>query len=210
MSPSVPAKEELETKKEPPINDTAILVIDMQNDFLLPGSPTSVAGGLAVVPSVKQAVEGARKKKIPVIWVKREHHASGMDVELSRRHLFEGGRSGILVPGTAGAALVDGLVAEEQDIVVIKKRFSAFFGTSLDSILRNLGVENLLITGVQTPNCIRATAFDAVSLDYKHVGVLADATASATDEVQAANLADMRKAGIETPTLQGFLTNSLW
>lgn len=104
--------------------------------------------------------------------------------------------------GTAGAGLVKGLSSNpEQDYVVIKKRFSAFMHTHLDALLRRLGVENVVICGVQTPNCIRATAFDAVSLDYPQVTVLSDATASASSSVQASNLEDMRHVGIKVVTV---------
>lgn len=100
--------------------------------------------------------------------------------------------------GTTGAALVDGLSPNpEHDYVIVKKRFSAFMHTHLDALLRRLGVDHIVICGVQTPNCIRATAFDAVSLDYPRVTVLSDATASANSSVQASNLEDMKNVGIE-------------
>jgi hypothetical protein len=61
-------------------------------------------------------------------------------------------------------------------------------------------VERLIVCGVQTPNCIRATAFDGIALDYHQVTVLADATASANSAIQEGNLYDMRTVGIDTPT----------
>jgi nicotinamidase-related amidase len=64
-----------------------------------------------------------------------------------------------------------------------------------------MGVEDVVIAGVQTPNCIRGTAWDAIALDYPRVTVLADATASASDQVQQANLYDMRQVSIATPTV---------
>ena len=64
-----------------------------------------------------------------------------------------------------------------------------------------MGVERVVISGVQTPNCIRGTAWDAIALDYPQVTVLADATASASDAVQAANLHDMRCCSVDTPTV---------
>ena len=82
-----------------------------------------------------------------------------------------------------------------------KKRFSAFYATHLASLLRRLGCTHVVVAGVQTPNCIRATAFDALAEDFPAVSVLADCTASATDAVQNANLFDLRNAGIHTPTL---------
>ncbi len=95
-----------------------------------------------------------------------------------------------------GADLVDGLTISDTDVVVVKRRWSAFFATDLDMVLRRLGVRGIVLAGVQTPNCIRATANDATSFDYRCV-VLSDATASATPAVQAANLADMAKMGVE-------------
>lgn len=85
--------------------------------------------------------------------------------------------------------------------MVIKKRFSAFMHTNLESLLRRLGVQHVVIAGVQTPNCIRQTAFDAVGLDFPDVTVLEDATASAVPEVQDANLYDMRNVGIHVVTV---------
>lgn len=64
-----------------------------------------------------------------------------------------------------------------------------------------MGIQRVVICGVQTPNCIRGTAWDALALDYPQVTVLSDATASASDEVQAANLHDMRQVKIDTPTV---------
>ena len=81
-----------------------------------------------------------------------------------------------------------------QDYVLVKPRFSAFFHTGLDLILRRLGVQTVLLAGTTTPNCIRTTCYDAISLDYDAV-VLSDCTSSVTDAVQAANLADMQRVG---------------
>ena len=66
---------------------------------------------------------------------------------------------------------------------------------------RRMGVQHVVIAGVQTPNCIRGTAWDALALDYPRVTVLADATASRSEAVQAANLEDMRCASVLTPTV---------
>ncbi|XP_010249653.1 PREDICTED: probable inactive nicotinamidase At3g16190 isoform X2 [Nelumbo nucifera] len=165
---------------------TALLVIDMQKDFILPGGLMQVAGGQAIVPSVVKAVEVARQRDIPVIWVVREHDPMGRDVELFRRHMYGDGKFGPITKGSVGSELVDGLVIKEGDYKLVKTRFSAFFATHLHSFLQGAGVNNLVITGVQTPNCIRQTVFDAVSLDYQTVTVIVDATAAATSEVHLA------------------------
>ena len=79
---------------------------------------------------------------------------------------------------------------------MVKYRFSAFFQTRLNMLLQRMKVDTVVLVGVQTPNCIRTAAYDAVSLDY-HTVVLHDATASKSPEVQAANLQDMADAQIK-------------
>lgn len=71
----------------------------------------------------------------------------------------------------------------------------------LPAACRRMGVERVVLCGVQTPNCIRGTAWDAIALDYPRVTVLADATASASDAVQAANLHDLRCVSVDTPSV---------
>ncbi|KAG8388345.1 hypothetical protein BUALT_Bualt02G0116000 [Buddleja alternifolia] len=183
-------------------NNTALLVIDMQKDFILPGGPMYVKGGEAIVPNVAKAVEVARSRCIPIIWVVREHDPLGRDVELFRRHLYSDDKPRPTSKGSEGAELVDGLVIKDDDYKLVKTRFSAFFNTHLHSYLQGLGINKLIITGVQTPNCIRQTVFDAVALDYHKVSVIVDATAAATPDVHIANLFDMSKVGVATPTLE--------
>ncbi|KAL6972784.1 hypothetical protein U1Q18_026956 [Sarracenia purpurea var. burkii] len=165
--------------------NTALVVIDMQNDFILQDGLMRVDGGQAIVPNVIKAVEVARRRGILVIWVVREHDPLGRDVELFRRHLYSGGKVGPTSKGSPGAELVDGLVIMEGDYKVVKTRFSAFFATHLNSFLKTTGINSLVVIGVQTPNCIRQTVFDAVELDYKHVTVIVDATAAASPDIHA-------------------------
>ncbi|KAJ9521943.1 hypothetical protein QJQ45_024815, partial [Haematococcus lacustris] len=166
----------------------ALIVIDMQNDFASPASPLCVAGALDCLPFVQQSVDAARRNDIPLIWVVREHDPSGVDIEWTRKHLMSASHgAGATLPGSKGAELVEGLQIKEGEIKLIKKRFSAFNHTHLDFILRRLGVKALVLCGVQTPNCIRATAVDALGLDYQVV-VLSDATASKSPSVQENNL----------------------
>lgn len=183
----------------------ALLVIDMQNDFILPGGPMYVKGGAAIVPTVKQAVSFARSKGALIVWVLREHHPSGRDVELFRRHHYKTGHIGPTVKGTRGAALVDGLEPQPEDQIIVKYRFSAFFGTNLHSVLQCEGICNVVVVGVQTPNCIRQTVFDAVAHDYQSVMVITDATGAASAEVHSANLCDMRNVGVVTLSLTDWI-----
>src|SRR5665811_258740 len=150
----------------------------MQQDFLSPASPLFVAGGPAMVPNLQRALKAARSANASIIHATRRHRATGIDVDQSRRTLFaEVG--GFLVAGTPGAEELPQLAPASGDFTIVKTRWSAFFATDLDALLRRLGTHKLILTGVQTPNCIRATANDALSLDYATT-VLSDATASQT------------------------------
>ncbi|KAK8503388.1 hypothetical protein V6N13_016598 [Hibiscus sabdariffa] len=172
------------------------------NDFILEDRPARVNGGKAIVPNVIKAVEIARDRGILVVWVVRENDYLGRDVELFRRHFYLAGKQGPAVKGSEGAKLVDGLVIKQEDYKLVKTRFSAFFATHLHSFLQSSKINNLVIVGVQTPNCIRQTVFDAVSLDFGSVTIIADATVAATPEIHNANITDMKNIGVATPTLQ--------
>ncbi|KAK1416855.1 hypothetical protein QVD17_25972 [Tagetes erecta] len=189
-------------------NTEALLVIDMQNDFLLEDGPVRVDGGLAIVPNVIKAVEVARRRGSLVVWVVREHDPLGRDVELFRRHLYADGKPKPTSKGSKGAELADGLVIKQEDYKLVKTRFSAFFATHLHSVLQGAGIDSLVVVGVQTPNCIRQTVFDAVSLNYKSVTVIVDATAAATPDVHAANIYDMKNVGVAAPTLEEWCRSS--
>jgi nicotinamidase-related amidase len=180
------------------MNDTALVVIDMQNDFCLSTSQLFVRGAPQVIDNVIAIAETFREAGAPVVIVLRQHRESGLDVDHTRTGLFS--EDPFLV-SSPGADLVCGLEIADTDIVVVKRRWSAFFATDLDLVLRRLGVKSVVLAGVQTPNCIRATAADATSLDY-HCVVLSDATASASDEVQNANLYDMGMMGVDVMTVE--------
>ena len=92
---------------------------------------------------------------------------------------------------------------QEGDYVVLKPRFSAFFHTELDLILRRLGVRTLYLTGTTTPNCIRTTCYDGLSLDY-NVGILTDCCSSNSEEIQQANMVDMANIGATLMTCAEF------
>lgn len=174
--------------------DNVILVVDMQNDWVLPSSPMHVAGAEATLPAIARFLDYGRANDWAVIYIYRIHRPSGIDAESFRRHFFEEGHP-FGIAGTPGAAIPDAIKPKEGDIQVTKQRFSAFFGTDLDLILRGLGAKNVYVTGTQYPNCIRSTAVDAMGLDY-NTTVVTDCCSAATEEVAAANIYDLRNMGI--------------
>ena len=179
----------------------ALLIIDMQNDFVHPGTPVHVAGAEATVPVIRKLRESCRKHAVHVFHVIRSYSADGLTVERTRLADFR--RTPFVVPGTHGAEIIAELTPElaplPEENVIVKPRFSAFFHTKLDLCLRALGVHHLLIAGTQYPNCIRATVNDALSLDYA-VSVITDACSAKTEAVAAANILDMRNLGAECIT----------
>lgn len=174
--------------------ENVILVIDMENDFVLPGAPMQVAGAFSTLPAIKRFLEYGRANGWAVIYIYRIHRPSGVDAELFRRHFFEEGHP-FCIAGSKGAEIPDEIAPEPGDYTITKQRFSAFFGTDLDIILRGLGTKNVYLTGTQYPNCVRSTAVDSMSLDY-HTTVITDCCSAASDEVANANIFDLRNMGI--------------
>ncbi len=174
--------------------ENVILVVDMENDWVLPDSPMRVAGAYATLPAIKKFLDYGRANDWAVIYIYRIHRISGVDAELFRRHFFEEGKP-FCIAGTKGAEIPEEIAPQPGDIKVTKQRFSAFFGTDLDLILRGLGAKNVYITGTQYPNCIRATAVDSMGLDY-NTTVVTDCCSAASEEVAKANIFDIRNMGI--------------
>jgi len=180
----------------------AFLVIDMQKDFNEEGAPLRVENGLKTIPYIQEALEATRGSNVPIFHVFRYYRSDGSDVELTRYDTFK--NKGGTEIATHGAEIVDGIEPKEGEYQIVKQRWSAFFNTELDLILRRLGVKQVVLTGVQTPNCIRGTAWDANSLDYDTI-VLTDATGAATDEVHEANLFDMENIGVKLMTTEEYV-----
>jgi nicotinamidase-related amidase/ribosomal protein S18 acetylase RimI-like enzyme len=185
---------------------SALIIIDMQNGFLNPESPLCIKGARATLPACARVIRACRRAGIPVIFVNRAYRADGSDVEHTRRQVWAAGGKP-LTPGSTGPLSVENPPEFErspQDYEIIKPRYSAFFQTPLDLLLRRLNVDTVLLTGTTTPNCIRTTCYDAISLDYSVVA-LEDCCSSNTQEIQQANLLDMGNVGAVIRSSAGFL-----
>jgi nicotinamidase-related amidase len=177
----------------------ALLVIDMLNDFVLPGAPLEVPDTRRVIKNIQQEVNSARAAGRPVIYVCDAHAPD--DREFARF-----GWPAHAVKGTKGAEVIDELAPGPGDVVVYKNTYSGFYGTSLDDVLKKLGVDSLRLTGCVTHICIMVTASDAVLRDYK-VTVVEDGVAGIAREDHDAALRIMKnvmgvkivKAGAEEP-----------
>ncbi len=156
---------------------TAVVVIDMINDFVTGVFKNERAE--KIIPNVKQLLNFVRENKIPVVYV-NDAHLPNVDTEFDiwPQHA---------VAGTWGAQVVDELKPEKGDFVLQKRRYSAFQGTGLDQLLRELKVDTLILTGVVTDICIQHTAADAFFRGYKII-VPEDCVEAINEQTQKAAL----------------------
>ena len=171
----------------------ALLIIDMQNDFVLEGRPNRVVGARAVIPKIQAVLAEFRNRNLPVFHIVRVHRPDGSDVEIIRQEKFR--TQPFAVAGSHGAAVIDELAPRPGEYVLEKIRMSAFIGTELDLMLRSLNVTTVVVCGIQTPNCIRTTVFDAIAYNYPAV-LVDDATGAASEEVHRANVRDIKNIGV--------------
>ena len=156
---------------------TAMIVVDMQNDFVASGAPIEVSAARAMVPKLAEALKICRDAGIWVIYTAHVHRRDGCDMGLfDDLHPVIANRDA-LVDGTPGVDIYTELAPGPGEHVIKKHRYSAFFGTDLDIILREWGVDTVIISGTTTENCCHATARDAMFRNYRVV-FLSDATAT--------------------------------
>lgn len=172
---------EMQLKREA----SALLVIDMQEFFLDPQSPTFTCGGLAILPNVKRLIEGFRAAKRPVIYTRHVHRADGSDAGIMGWWW-----EGMCVEGSPESEMHHDLAPQPGEPVILKRRYSAFYNTDLETVLRGFKVEDLVITGIMTNLCCETTARDAYMRDYR-VFIPADATGSVCEEMHLASLLNL-------------------
>jgi nicotinamidase-related amidase len=139
---------------------TAILVVDMVGDMFF--HQTLSRQRPSLVAAINALTEAGRAAGYLVVWIRPEYEADLSDapLEFKRRGIH------IAIAGSAGPELLADLNIASRDHVVVKKRYSGFFGTGLDDYLRRERVGRLLVVGVNTHACVRMTAIDAYQHDY--------------------------------------------
>ena len=175
---------------------TAVIVVDMQNDFGADGGMFDRAGVdispiKAIVPRVAEAIADARAAGIPIVFLRQQHRPDLADAGDAHSPHFikhqrmklgqsfpapDGSEGRILVRDTWNTANVPELTPQPGDIIVGKHRFSGFFETDLDQRLKALGAKYLIFTGATTSICVESTVRDAMFRDYFCL-VLEDCTA---------------------------------
>jgi nicotinamidase-related amidase len=170
---------------------TALVVVDMQRDFCVPGWAFDQLGVdismyPPLIPRLARLIEGARAAHVPVIYIQmtvlpnrasespaqirfnlRLHFASHGDVEPLR----------YTADGSEGQGIIDELAPADGDLIVKKYRSSGFWGTNLDLLLRSNGIQSVVMTGCTTEGCVESTARDALFNDY-YVVIAEDCVAS--------------------------------
>lgn len=178
---------------------SAILVIDMQNDFCTPGGwlhhiGVDVSAARRPIGPLQTLLPALRTREVPVLWVNWGNRPDRLNLSPALHHVYDPNGNGVglgdPVPGTGapvlekgswGAAIIDELRPAAADIHVDKYRMSGFWDTPLDSILRNLGVTTLLFAGVNSDQCVLCTLQDANFLGYDCI-LLDDCAATTSPE----------------------------
>jgi nicotinamidase-related amidase len=165
---------------------TALLVVDLVYDFAHPDGLVYYPQNEEILPRVKRLIDKCRESGALIVFVVDSHRAGKYDKELTmvRKHC---------ISGTGGDEIMPILgYNEETDFKIVKRRYSSFYGTDLDLVLREHGIENTIICGTKTNCCIRATVQDAYHLNY-NVIVARECVATNSDEVNEVHLTDIDK-----------------
>lgn len=188
----------------------ALVVIDVQNDFL-EGGAAPVAGTREVLPALAETIAAFLRSGRPIAHIVRFYQPGGCDVDLPRRAAVEAGRRTV-VPGSPGSQIPSVLLPAEValdsekllagapqtltgsggEVVFFKPRWSAFHRTGLESWLQETGCDTVVVAGCNLPNCPRATLFDASERDFRTV-LVTDAVSQVTPE----RLVDLEGIGVQ-------------
>ena len=160
---------------------SAVLVVDMLNDFLEPSGAMPLPEGRRVYEPIRRLLTSARASGSPVIWVCDTHPRDDREFEKRTVHCLA---------GTWGAQIVDALEPRDDDYRVQKRRYSGFYETDLDLRLREQRVTTLILTGIVTNICVRSTAHDAFFRGYDVI-VVQDCVAATSDREQDSSLYDI-------------------
>ena len=141
------------------MSKTAIIVVDMVYDFTNENGLVYYPQNKEILPNIKQAVDICRENDCLVIYMTHSYRKDKFDRNLinMRPNCIE---------GTGGDTIDESLPVHPEDYVIKKRRYSAFFGTDLDLVLRENEVRRVIVVGTKTNCCIRATVTDAYYLDY--------------------------------------------
>jgi ureidoacrylate peracid hydrolase len=174
---------------------TALVVVDMQNAFMMPGVGHAVClEAQEIVPNINRLAAAVRDAGGRIVWIKGVYREETLESwSISYEMSGPAGRDrriAALSPGTKGYELWAGLDVLPEDLIVEKTRFSAFIqgSSDIEQVLRSQGLDTVLIAGTVTNVCCESTARDAMMRNFKTI-MVTDANAAANDEEHNAALA---------------------
>lgn len=189
----------------------AVLVVDMQNDFCSKGGfidrlGLDISPMQRIVPRVRRVVGSAREHGATVVHMKSHFDPVYLLPPMQER-LERMGAEPYCVSGTWGAEIIEDLTPEQDDVVIVKHRYSGFYGTSLDAQLRERGVKTVLLAGTATNNCVDGTGRDAFYNGY-YVVLASDASAVASPDLHHAALKTAEHAYAVVATVEDIV--AIW
>lgn len=168
------------------MSKTALVIVDMVKDFTRPDGLVFYPQNREILPKIKKVLDKCRAHGLLIIFLRHSYRKDKFDKNLinMRKNCIE---------GTGGDEIDPMLTVDPAlDYVIKKRRYSGFFGTDLDLVLRENKIENLIIVGTKTNCCIRATVTDAYNLDY-NAYVVSDCVATNDEVVNRVHLEDINK-----------------
>lgn len=162
---------------------SALILVDVINDFFHPEGSNFHEEYIPILENIKFVLAQARLNKLVIVHAMEQHISEHPDFEWRKLPQHN-------IAGSFNAQPVQGIEVQANEYRVPKRRYSAFFATDLDLILRECGVEKLFLAGVKTHVCVRATAQDAFAYGYE-VYVIEEAVGSNHEHLHYASLEDI-------------------
>lgn len=191
---ATPVASEISSLVKP--DETALLVIDMQNDFCAPGGyidsvmKRDVTAAQGICATLQRLVDSARSAGIPVIWIGADYSPERIPAGMQRKLSQRGITQVCCAPGSWGAQWFC-VEPNDGETVIIKHNYCGFSGTNLHKQLQQMGIRTLVATGVQTQICVESTVREGHALGY-HCVVPRDAVASHTPPLHDASLTNIQ------------------
>jgi len=165
--PDIPEEKVVELNPK----DTALLIVDMQNDFVRKEGKLYVPKAEETIPAIRRLIDKTRQASALVIYTQDWHMKDDPEFKIWGEHALA---------GTWGAEIVDELKPEKDDFIIKKYRYDAFFETPLDYILRVKNIKNVIVTGTVANICVLHTAGSA-ALRWYNVVMVKDGISAVTD-----------------------------
>ncbi len=194
----------------PQLQQSALITIDTQNDFVLDDAPARIEGTQEIVPNMVRLLEAYRSTARPIVHIVRLYLADGSNVDSCRRQEVEDGLQMVL-PDTPGAELVDALKPDptvkldtqlllsgalqqvgDTEYILYKPRWGMFYQTQLDVFLHQHNINTLVFCGCNFPNCPRSSIYQASERDYRIVLV-----SDAMSQLYARGEQEMHDIGVQ-------------